>query len=335
MVVCSCSCHCGEDARYAVTTTIEDQGQRVELRIEAEASSGMVRTGILTTRRYEFTLGYPGRPPTVFAIYNDADVPLLTQAEMTATLPRLAIRVSPDRRHFALLISPYARHVHFFHLLPHGQPLHVKAFDDALAAQSLDRVDWARIPAPDQVARDAVLASNADAARQSDFCMLEGPDSSVSNLEQVVRANLDLTVMADLVLDTWPACREPRTFVPEMVTGRTATPAWLERLRRKVGEQLARTDPPAAELVAVVEACKAIGDPELLRQAYRVALARWPRDHEIHYDLFSLEVSSLPPDVRAELVARARAVRRTGNEMQKEWAGSLIREAEAAGTAAP
>lgn len=323
-----CSCSCGENATYSVTTTLEDQGQRVGLEIEARAESGFVRSGMLTTRRYKLSFTYPGRPPSHFTVYLRGDRPLMTKEEMTAALPGLALRISPDRQHFALSLAPYDRQIRFFHLLPHGEPLHVGAFDEAFGAENLDRVDWPRLPAPESVLRDAVVAERSKASEISDFCMLEGVDSSESNLERVFRANLGVTAVADLVLESWPVCYESRAIVPEMVSGGSTPPGWLERLRAKVEAELARTDQPAAHVVGLVQACKATGDAELERRAYRVALARWPRDYEIHYYVFDMRVGSLPPDIRAELVARARPVLASGNAMQKEWAASILREAD-------
>ena len=318
------ACACVDS--YKVTTAVEDQGVEAKVTIVAEEISDITRSGFTTSRTYAIIIAFPGRPRTVFTIWNQKDKELLSEDEMKKSLPSLAMKVSPNKRHFALSIKPYAEHVIFFHLLPKGKPLHVTAFDDQLKVEDLAKVDWSKMPEPAQLVRDSMLAGLA-AKGSGDFCILGDVYSSL-NLEMVVSANLDLPIIADTVLELWPRCRETKNMVNILVSNKAAPQEWLARLRQKIDQQLTGPKVPEQDLVRIFSACQALGDPPLLQQTYRASVDRWP-EYQVHYNILRGRVDKLPPDLEQALLTRAKKTLKTGTEIEKGYAKVILDEAAA------
>ncbi len=325
------ACQCGENKQYAVDATLADQGLQVPLHIVAKATSNFTRSGAWTSHRYLFTVSYPGRQASTFSIHMGPDATLLTEEAMRQALPQLAMRVSPDKRHFAIHLPPYSRIIHFFHLLPKGEPLHVKAIDEKLAIDSLDRIDWSQVASPEQMARQAILDGVKGMDSQSNFCMLEGRDNMLSNLTRVVTANRDHPLLADTVLDVWPACWESAEQVGKIVKAKRQAAgeadAWLERLRQKIVAIQAGPTIPIRELIAVVKACRALGDPGLLHRGYVLALERWPAEYDAYDKIFSSHIKDLPTDLRERLLTQAKKTLASGTEIQRTQAKDILAEA--------
>ncbi len=325
---CLCSCRCGENKEYSVSTTLEDGAQRATIKITAKASSGFVRSGMLTSRRYLFNVSFKGADPTVASIYLKGETPLVEHAAMKQGLSKLAMRVAPDGKRFALELPPYAGRVLLFFVLPRGEPLHDKGLDEELAFEKLAALAWDRVPAPEAAALRVLRRGVGKQNKNDGFCMLDGPDNMLTNLEDVLAANMDRPVLADAVLAAWPSCRQTRELVVEYVKKGKPSRQWAERLKGKARAQLALQKLEPRALVTIVKTCRVLDDAALLEQAYAAAVKRWPDDYQMHYDVFRFNVPGLPAAIKKELLARARKTLTSDTELHRGYAKELLGEVD-------
>lgn len=285
-----CSCASGNNKSYSAETTVEDKGVRVKVSIEGVTKSDFSRSGSFITRRYNFVILYPAREKVSITSFTEKEI--LAPDEMCRNTANIAMRVSPDGKHFALDLGAFIGGVCFFHLLPAGPPMHVKGFDDAMNCRRLGDIDWQKIPAPENIAREYLRKKIGKA----EFCM----DWS---LERPLSLNTNMPHVAETILEGWPLCGDMHSIVEEMA-GKTAAAAWKESLKKRIDALLIRQDLPIHAATGIIDACRALGDAGRRDLAYKAALRHWPYP-DIH-QIYMLYVEELPEGVRKDLVEKAR-----------------------------
>lgn len=299
-----CSCSCGENYQYAATTTLEDEGVKIPLRVEAIVTSGYTRNGLLTTKKYRLTLTYPGRGS--LEINNYAGKEILSHEALKKRIKTIALRLAPNRKHFAIDPGPFGERIHILHLLPAGNPFRLETFDKQAKVKRLSEIDWEKMSPPLEIARQSMRAR----VGKGEFCI-------DSDLGTTLAQNIKSRRVAEAVLEFWPDCKDAHWKVSTLIKLKSTPRGLLELVWKRADAYLDRPKPAPHALSNIADACRMLGDKRRLDRVYRAALPHWPANYDVHSGVFN-ELDKAPPDVKKALTRRAKKILKNAKSPQHE-----------------